>query len=180
MSACASTAAAGLTSLKKGPRLFTGVPSLKLPFPEVPSSLSEDPEACTSSFPLPSHPGLLSAYHPKAHECSFQPGIPDSALHEIGTGRRLPQVRSLHIHQRRLSLVNYPPPTHTLRGGGFVPLTRTQGRHLPAVPFHRDYFCDSSDPHSGYLYRSWLSLCHTGTRSPSPPDRYSRYTSCRY
>ncbi len=50
--------------------------------------------------------------------------------------------------------VNYPPPTHTLRGGGFVPLTRTQGRHLPAVPFHRDYFCDSSDPHSGYLYRS--------------------------
>ena len=35
--------------------------------------------------------------------------------------------------------VNYPPSALTLRGGGFVPLTRTQGRHMPAVPFDRDY-----------------------------------------
>jgi len=33
--------------------------------------------------------------------------------------------------------------THRLRirfrGGGFVPLTRTQGIHMPAAPFDRDY-----------------------------------------
>ncbi len=87
-------------------RLFTGVPSLMLPEPEVPSSLSVDPEACTSSFPFPSHSGSPSAYHPKAHEYSFQPDSPDLALHEIGTGHRLSQVRSLHIRQRRLSLIN--------------------------------------------------------------------------
>ena len=37
-------------------------------------------------------------------------------------------------------LVNYPRLRLKLRGGGFVPLTRTQGRHLPAVPFDRDHF----------------------------------------
>ena len=43
-------------------------------------------------------------------------------------------------------IVNYPPPTHMLRGGGFVPLTRTQGRHLPAVPFDRDHFFSCGIP----------------------------------
>ena len=103
--------------------------------------------------------------------------IEDPAMKKV---RQLDKLVDELAKGKPIEKVNYPPPTHTLRGGGFVPLTRTQGRHLPAVPFHRDYFCDSSDPHSGYLYESWLSLCHTGTRSPSPPDRYSRYTSCRY
>ena len=43
-------------------------------------------------------------------------------------------------------LVNYPRLCLKLRGGGFVPLTRTQGRHLPAVPFDRDHFFSCGIP----------------------------------
>ena len=39
----------------------------------------------------------------------------------------------------KVDIVNDPPPSHTLRGGGFVPLTRTQGIHMPAAPFDRGY-----------------------------------------
>ena len=42
--------------------------------------------------------------------------------------------------------VNYPRLRLKLRGGGFVPLTRTQGRHLPAVPFDRDHFFSCGIP----------------------------------
>ena len=48
------------------------------------------------------------------------------------------------VHHRILEYckyVNDPPPLHTLRGGGFVPLMRTQGIHMPAAPFDRDYVC---------------------------------------
>jgi len=87
-------------SVMKYPSVFFSTP------PNVKEALSIGFLERSNHSPLPSHPVLPSAYHPKAHECSFQPNSPDLVLHEIGTGRRLPQVRSLHIRQRRLSLIN--------------------------------------------------------------------------
>ena len=48
--------------------------------------------------------------------------------------------------------VNDPPPTLTLRGVGFVPLTRTQGEHDTRYPVDREYlkFFGNAGPYPAY------------------------------